>query len=234
MTPLKAIVLDLDDTLYPEWTYVKSGFRAVASYIAEKLDGDEEHYFGELWDLFERGVRGSAFDIFLEKLGIKTADWISQLVTTYRNHSPQIELYEDALPLLSSLKPRFKSGLVSDGLLVVQQRKFAALGLAEYFDCVIFSDVFGRGNWKPSALPFQRVCGGMNATPETVVYVADNPLKDFKGARETGMRTVRVRRADGLHAAEEAPAEPFQPDGEISGLAELNDILQKMFILPAP
>ena len=52
--------------------------------------------------------------------------------------------------------------------------------------------------------------------------MADNPAKDFAGPRSLGWHTVRLRRADGLHAA--APSGP-DVDREIVTLDELDEAL---------
>ena len=53
------VVFDLDDTLYLERDYVRSGFRAVDAWLASRgILG----FFGEAWANFENGLRGKAFD----------------------------------------------------------------------------------------------------------------------------------------------------------------------------
>ena len=39
---VKAVVFDLDDTLYPEISFVKSGFRVVAGYLGPRFGFDQE------------------------------------------------------------------------------------------------------------------------------------------------------------------------------------------------
>ena len=53
----RAIVFDLDDTLYPERDYVLSGFRAIARWAAEHLRIPAEDGYRELAELFAAGVR---------------------------------------------------------------------------------------------------------------------------------------------------------------------------------
>jgi len=53
-------VLDIDDTLYLERDYVRSGFCAVGRWLAEHQN--VEDFFERAWALFEAGARGNIFD----------------------------------------------------------------------------------------------------------------------------------------------------------------------------
>jgi putative hydrolase of the HAD superfamily len=55
------------------------------------------------------------------------------------------------------------------------------------------------------------------------VYVGDNPRKDFRGAREAGMATIRIRRPEGLHAQDEPATPADAPDREIGSLEQVMD-----------
>lgn len=117
-----------------------------------------------------------------------------------------------------------KLGLVSDGYLEVQRRKLAALGLSHFFTSVVFSDQFGREHWKPSTIPFATILRNLDCAPYRAVYVGDNPKKDFLGARQLNMHTVRIVRSDGIYAKLEPPSELHAPHREIVSLLELEQI----------
>lgn len=225
MPPLQAIVFDLDDTLYPEHSYVESGFRAVAAWIAEQLGISRDKSFLYLQRLYSSGVRGNTFDQWLEDLGVAPGKWIPQLVRVYREHTPHIAPYPEVLTLLPELRQRFRLGLVSDGYLEVQRSKFGALGISHYFAGVVFSDELGADAWKPSPRPFLLVLERLAVAGQQAIYVADNPTKDFIGARQVGMRTVRVRRPEGVYAHLEPSAPEFAPDIELKDLTSLATLL---------
>jgi FMN phosphatase YigB (HAD superfamily) len=54
--------------------------------------------------------------------------------------------------------------------------------------------------------------------PGEAVYVSDNPAKDFKAAREAGMRSIRVRREGGIYSQLEPEGPEYEPDSEVDGL----------------
>jgi len=224
---IQAIVFDLDDTLYPERAYTLSGFQAVVTWAEEHLGIPHHQGFAELRRLFEEGVRGDTFNRWLESHGFQPDDWVPQMVQVYREHNPHIEPYPEVPELLQRLRPRYRLGLVSDGYAEVQRRKLAALGLTSCFDALVFSDEWGREAWKPNTWPFETVLERLGVTGPEAIYVADNPHKDFLGARQVGMWTVRVRRSDGLYSHLEPPSSEHAPDVEIETLSELETWLMR-------
>jgi putative hydrolase of the HAD superfamily len=148
------------------------------------------------------------------------------MVKVYRAHEPSLTLFPEVRKILPELSSRFKLGLVSDGYLEVQQKKWAALGLDRYFEAVIFSDTWGRACWKPDHLPYIEAMAKCDIHAAATIYVGDNPLKDFLGANELGMGTVMVRRPAGVYSGDRPPSAAHAPDAEIvnlSGLLELID-----------
>jgi putative hydrolase of the HAD superfamily len=225
MSRWQAVVFDLDDTLYPERDYVLSGFRAVATWAAQNLGFPAERNFDDLRYLYDNGERGHTFDRWLEGHGYSEPNLVEQLVRVYRDHEPALTAFTDVPPLLQSLRRHYRLGLLSDGYLAVQKRKWAALGLAAHFDVVVFSDTWGRRAWKPSLRPYEEVLKLLSCPPGAVIYIGDNPLKDFIGARRMGMKTIRVRRPGGVYADEEPPSAAYQPHHEIVTLAEVEALL---------
>jgi putative hydrolase of the HAD superfamily len=95
--------------------------------------------------------------------------------------------------------------LISDGYLPTQRNKAAALRLEQWIPRPIFTEELGRQEWKPSPRAFELL---MARHPgERFAYVADNPAKDFIAPRALGWLSVRIRRVNGVYAAEpDAPA----------------------------
>jgi hypothetical protein len=74
------VALDLDDTLYPEESYVRSGFRAVASTLAARWQVEEERAFSIMWEPLERDGRGAQFDRVVAELGLSGRQSVAELV----------------------------------------------------------------------------------------------------------------------------------------------------------
>lgn len=224
MTRWQAIVFDLDDTLYPERDYVLSGMRAVANWAQGELGVPAQRSYAELRQLFENGVRGDTFNRWLASRGIDLDERVAAMVEVYRRHEPQIALEPEVRELLKRLGRGCRLGLVTDGYLEVQRRKVAALDVERHFQAIVYSDALGRDAWKPSTRPFQEVLDRLSVPGSEAVYVADNPTKDFVGARQVGMATVRVRRPDGLHRDLQPASAEYAADIQIAKLADLETL----------
>ena len=228
MPALRAVIFDLDDTLYPERAYVRSGFEAVAQWAEVNLSLPADEVLHEMEELFTQGVRGNTFDQWAIARGLSVEQVVPQMVATYRDHDPQIALHADVLPLLVLLRTSYRLGLLSDGLVGTQTRKLNALGLNGTFDAVVLSDSLGRDAWKPSPKPFIRVLADLAVDGQESVYVSDNPVKDFMGAREARMWTVRVRRPDGIYAGVEPESEAHAAHVEVADLRGFEAVLRTL------
>lgn len=193
------IVFDLDDTLYLERDYVRSGFAAVAARLAIELGAAS--WFDSLWGLFESGERGKTFDRLLAEKGHGNDPLlVNSLVALYRNHAPAIHILDDAEACMSQLRGLTPMAVVTDGPIESQVRKADALGVGLWAAPVIYTAALGADFGKPHPRAFALAQESHRAEPQRCVYVADNPAKDFVGPRRLGWRTVRVRRPEGLHA----------------------------------
>lgn len=222
-----AVALDLDDTLFLERDFVRSGFRAVGLWLVEHV-GNQCPWSAALWQGFEQGVRGDAFNRVLASAGVTaTPGLIEQLVRCYREHRPDIVLLDDVLPALDSLAlPPERLGVITDGPVVMQRNKFAALGIAPRIAHVICTDAWGVAYRKPHPRAFEMFEQLTGCRPEQCAYVSDNPTKDFRSPHERGWTTLRIIRPGGLHAT--TPSAPGEVDRELVTLASVAEVLAEM------
>jgi putative hydrolase of the HAD superfamily len=209
--PLGGVVFDLDDTLYPERQYVAGGYRAVGEFLRGRL-GTVVAYERWLWQRLNCGPARGAFDELLRRFDVPAgAVEISELVAAYREHAPSLTphrgLREHILPGLKNRGVRL--GVLSDGFLPAQQLKFDALGLAEFFDEVLFTESLGRAFWKPCERGFELLGERLGAEAGMLAYIGDNPSKDFLAPNRLGWRSVQLRLPGQFHADRPAP-----PGGE--------------------
>jgi putative hydrolase of the HAD superfamily len=223
--PIQGVIFDLDDTLYPELSYVASGFRAVDRYLSGAGACEFGEFFCAAKSWFEAGPRSRVFDNTVEAMGISLDRFpISELVRVYREHSPAIRLFPDAEDWLIGNQGNYLLGIITDGFAISQRRKVIALEIENRISSIVYSDDFGRTFWKPHSRPYLEIQSRLGLRPEALVYVGDNPTKDFKGAREAGWHSIRIRRHGTLHQLVE-PMPGFEPDLEISIFDELNAAL---------
>jgi putative hydrolase of the HAD superfamily len=220
---LKAWIFDLDDTLYPERDYVRSGFRAVGEWAEQRLNLSQAVVRAQLQSLFDGGFRSDAFQWWLSEQGLAET-LLPEMVRVYREHVPQIAFYADSEQALEELKPRLRLSLLTEGRRPAQEAKIRALELERWIEVVVILGEEDRDEWKPSRKPFDRILGLLSVRSAEAAYVGDNPQKDFRGAREAGLHTVRIRREGGLHADEEPVSAQDAPDKEIHSLRELIEL----------
>lgn len=213
----RVVVFDLDDTLYLERDYVRSGFAAAGQWAAQHhgITG----LSAAAWSKFEQGRRGDIFDSALAALGVAgVPGLIPGLVRAYRRHRPAIALAPDAAAWLADIPPDTALALVTDGPASSQSNKIAALGLATRgFAPMVLTARIGRGFGKPHPRAFELVRDSFGLPAARYTYVADNPRKDFLAPRRMGWRTVQVARPERLHRGE-APDREHSPESVIETL----------------
>ena len=194
---IKAVLFDLDDTLYEEKKFIVSGFRKTAEYLSRKYKINSDRVFKILRDDFDGGLRRKNFDVLLKKLSIKEP--VENLIKIYREHLPLISLYPDAKVILKNLRScGFKLGLITDGYPATQRNKISALGIRDFFEVITINDI-EKGLSKRNENSFKRTLSLLRVKTENTIYVGDNPLKDFFAAKKLGVITVRIKRKNKIN-----------------------------------
>lgn len=192
----KAVVIfDLDDTLYSEKDYVRSGYEEIARCYTE-VDAMAD----KLWHAFENGK--PAINYVLEQEGLFSEERLNFCLSVYRNHQPRISLYPDAQKLLSNLKKYgVRLGMITDGRPEGQRAKITALNIAQYFEKIIITDELGGVMCrKPNTIAFEKMQEYFGVPYTSMVYVGDNPRKDFTAPQALGMDSIYFNNPDGLYS----------------------------------
>jgi putative hydrolase of the HAD superfamily len=192
---IKAIIFDLDDTLISEIEYVKSGFIAVSTYVSSIVGKfTTEHILMTLHELHETNP-DKVFNRMIENLSLSSFITVKELVDVYRSHKPKLSLYEDVLPNIKKMKDQnYKLGIITDGYLVTQKNKLESLNISYLFDEIIMTDELGNDYWKPSVVPFELMSKRLNIEYSEMIYIGDNPRKDFYINSVYPITTVRINR----------------------------------------
>ena len=234
---ISGVIFDLDDTLYPEKEYVKSGYRAIAGYLLQEcnigkdkisydiITGDIEKSDAiekKLWSYFLE--KKNAIDELLNELGIPEKK--QNCLDIYRNHMPDIELYDGAWELISTLKAKgIKVGIITDGRVNGQKNKTEALELTKLVDDIIITDELGGEQFrKPNDIAFRIMQCRWRLPYETIAYVGDNMAKDFIAPRQLGMRSIYFENKDGIYYNTAYDAN--ECDLKITSIKELSETLK--------
>lgn len=192
--PVKGVIFDLDDTLYSEKEYVHSGYKAVAQYLGfEDLEN-------EMWNYFRAGRM--AINACLERIGKRELS--AECIKIYREHKPDIRLYHGVRELIGMLKEDgIKIGIITDGRPYGQRRKISALGLDKMVADIIITDELGGIQFrKPCDIAFRIMARKWRLPYENIVYIGDNPAKDFQAPRQLGMQSVWFKNSEGIYNKE--------------------------------
>lgn len=215
------IIFDLDDTLYDERTYVESGLRAVAAFGVDRFRWEPESSFRFMMDVLEQEGRGAIFDRWLATHGRYGKGLVRECVKVYRHHTPNLRLHQEAIELLPTLSA-YPLYLVTDGHKIVQQHKVKALGIEAFFRHVFITHRYGIQHAKPSTYCFEKIRKKEGCDWHHMIYIGDNPAKDFVSLNLLGVHTVRV--FTGIYRS--AKAEPgYDARYNISSLGQFGQLL---------
>ena len=191
---LKAVIFDLDDTLYSEKEYVRSGYGKIAAVIPEVESAAEK-----LWALFEE--KKPAIDELLKKENIQSEEVKKACLHAYRYQTPDIHLYKGVAEMLSAFRAEgLKLGIITDGRPEGQRAKLQVLGLETMVDEIIVTDEFGGPEFrKPNPRAFETMKERLGVEYAEMCYVGDNTKKDFIAPEELGMRSIWFKNKDGLY-----------------------------------
>lgn len=194
---LDAVIFDLDDTLYSEKAYIRSGYHEVAKILVQ-IDNVEE----KLWEAFQSGR--PAIDAVLQDAGLDDPMLKAKCLEIYREHLPSISLDPDAKEILISLHQAGKKiAILTDGRPSGQRKKIEALGLANLVDEILITDELGGVQFrKPNDVGFRILKYRLGVPYERMAYVGDNPCKDFHAPRVLGMPYVYYQNPDSLYSKE--------------------------------
>jgi len=226
MDIISGAVFDLDDTIYFEREYVLSGFRFVAHALADGT-AEAETAFAFLLHDFESAVRGNSFDRLLAQFPSLRLKWtVADVVALYRSHKPVIKMQPEVENLLDRLKRNgVRLALITDGPVASQSGKISALAADRFFAPILLTDLWGEEFRKPHPRAFQEVMRRWQIKPEQLIYIGDNPAKDFVAPRALGWRTARVRLEQQLRYRGEASAPEFAAELEFRRFSELTQWL---------
>jgi len=236
---IRAVLFDLDDTLFAHRESVEAGIHAhraalggafataePASEFARWNALEEQHYHrylaGEIDYLEQRRARARAF---VAPYGVELDDeaalrWFADYTNHYR---VSWILHGDVHACLAAIAPR-TVGIITNGDLEFQTAKIIATGLDELIplDNVVASGEVGVT--KPDAGIFEHAARHLGVSPVEACYVGDRLHTDAIGAARAGLLGVWIDRR-GVATEEQLAEADHEGVPVIRGLAELPALL---------
>jgi len=194
---MKAVLFDLDNTLMDFMRMKTAACEAAADAMIDAgLKAGKEKVMREMFKVYKgKGIEyQTVFQALLKKL-IGKVDYkiLAAGVVAYRAvKEGYMTTYPNVKETLAVLRERgYKLGVVSNAPRLQAWMRLAGLGLHKSFDVVITHGDVKKG--KPSALPFEAALKALNARPEEVFMVGDDPKRDIMPAKGLGMMTVLAK-----------------------------------------
>jgi len=209
ITKTKAVLWDLDDTLYSRRAAARKTFPGM---FRQHLYQDRSEAFIEgaadyMMTQVKRNsmIHDDAFDALLKKHPFDR-EYVKQdcLDYYYENMYQFAVPFQEQMEVIKALRDAGIKNAVVTNISVdrvdSQKRKFEFLGISELFDAVLFSGEIGIH--KPDRRIFDLAAAKLNVANEQCIFVGDDPDSDVAGALNAGMEVVWLDHfeADGRYA----------------------------------
>jgi 2-haloalkanoic acid dehalogenase type II len=205
VSQLKAVLFDLDDTLFDHAHSSQVALQTLHAEHAAHVDfGAFAHEHAELLEHFhERFLKGEYsldegraarmtalfqhFDLPVNK------DIALRVATTYRDvHQANRQLVAGAGDLLEKLYCEYSLAIVTNNSSAEQHAKLKHLGITGYFKALAISEEVGAT--KPDARIYYAALDQLGCEPHEAVMVGDNLHVDVQGAHDAGIAAVWFNR----------------------------------------
>ena len=225
---IRALTLDLDDTLWPVWPAIVRAEQAVQAWLAHHAPATAARF-----DL-------PALRKLREQVAVEHPEWAHDFTRMRRESLARalalagddpglavpafevffasrnrVELFDDALPALQALAARWPIVALTNGNADLQR-----IGIADHFTATVSAREFGAA--KPDARIFHEACRLLAAQPAQVMHIGDDWALDVVGAHRAGLRSAWVRRDENDAALLD---ESVRADCIVKDLGELVDWL---------
>jgi putative hydrolase of the HAD superfamily len=209
---IRAITIDLDDTLWPIWPTIERAEKALHDWLAvhapmtaalfanpaalREIRGEMTTSRPDLKHDMS-ALRRESIRLALYRAGEDPllADAGFEVFFAERQ---RVTLFDDAHPSLQFLSSRFPLVTISNGNADIER-----VGLGAYFRAAISAREFGVG--KPDPRIFHAAAGAVELKPEDILHVGDDATLDALGALNAGMQAAWINRSDHLWPHEQVP-----------------------------
>lgn len=207
---IKAVIFDLDNTLYDYDECDKYAMAKLRQFCVERFSVKENEFdaaFGRAKELVKRQLEGMAASHnrllysqrYLELLSQKPVVYALELYDTYWDAMlERMQPYSYVVPLFGQLAAKgIRIALLTDLTAHIQHRKIQRLGIADFVDVIVTSEEAGRE--KPNRGMFDLVMEKLGLPAKELLMIGDSKRKDIQGAEEVGIKGIQyIREMEGL------------------------------------
>lgn len=226
MYSIRAITVDLDDTLWPIQPVIQHAEQRVYDWIAthcprvaarydltairtvrEDVARRNSHLHHDL-----TALRKLALAQILTASGYSD-DFVEGAFEEFMDARNQVIPFPDVIPALNALGRHFPIASISNG-----NADLTRIGLGSFFSVSVSARMVGYA--KPHPNTFLTACRKLGQPPARVLHIGDDPEEDVLGAAKVGMKAVWMNRNRDQWTLD------HQPDGEVSSLLEILSLIE--------
>ena len=193
---LKAVVFDLDHTLFDRYATIKQivprfreGFKInpdiTDDFIYNEISWADKNYVHRGWqEIFAHLCNKGVFTEIPEY-----DDYVQFVLSCFKTVAVPFAFTNNVLQQLKD--DGFLLGLITNGTHDVQTAKLNMLGITHFFDEIVITG--DEPYWKPDPRVFHLICDRLGVKPSEMMYVGDHPKFDVDGSRNAGCIPFWVR-----------------------------------------
>lgn len=226
MNDIRAITIDLDDTLWEIHPVIHRAERRLYAWLGEHYPRITEMFSAAailemrsaIWQEFPELSHDYTFmrSTVLSRIGSAAGyddSLIDDALLVFNAARNDVELFPEVRPALEALCSKYVLIAVTNGNADLQQ-----IGIDDFFHDLVSARAVGVA--KPARRIFEIAVSAGGAAAHQTVHVGDHPEFDVSGARDAGLKTVWVNR--GGH---KWPRDLAKPDGIVTHIGQLNKLL---------
>jgi HAD superfamily hydrolase (TIGR01549 family) len=202
---LRAITLDLDDTLWPVAPTLVAAERILTDWLHAHAPLTGARTSPEARAAIRRRLLDAhpdrAHDMsFLRREGLRRAmteagddpALADEAFAVFLSARQQVTLFDDVVPVLERWSARYRLVAVSNG-----NADVGRVGLGAYFVGAVSAHELGCA--KPDPRMFHEACRVADVAPGEVLHIGDDPHLDVIAAHRAGLRAAWIRRPQFAH-----------------------------------
>ena len=198
--PIRAITLDLDDTLWPVWPTIVRAEQVLHDWLVQHAPRTAQRYpvaaMRTLRDTIAAQRPDIAHDFTTQRRltlqhaltdsgeDVALAEPAFEVFITQRNI---VDLFPGTAQALARLAQRYPVAALTNG-----NADLSRIGIDQHF--VFQLGAREHGVAKPHASIFHVACQRLGLRPDEVLHVGDDPELDVLGARRAGLRCAWINR----------------------------------------
>lgn len=226
MHEIRAITIDLDDTLWPIDPVIEVAERKLFDWLRVNCPKIAHSHTVETLREMRQSIASTNIRIAhdmtevrrqsLEKVIVTEAaypgEYVAEAMEEFHFHRNRVEFFPDAMPFLNRVNGRLPVLGLSNG-----NADLHRIGVSGLFTAHISAIEVGAA--KPDPRVFKAACEHLGLESRSVLHIGDHPIQDILGAARIGMRTVWINRT-GADWGEEHSA-----DHEVTSLEQVLELL---------